>query len=143
MKVRLKISIFAVKITDFSPEKFSQQYISPQLILQYWVLIDQTEVFNVRILLESYNDTTKPEVLEVWSLEVGQGLGRMEISIKEAENFSDFKITINNGISKTVILAKFSLTDLSENANYQNYPKTAQFPSSTKLYISASILYSI
>ena len=42
---------------------------------------------------------------------------------KQAAMFPDFKTIIHDGISKTFMLAKFAITNLSNNINNQNYVK--------------------
>ena len=65
--------MFVVELTNFSLKK-SQQNISLQLILRYWVSIGQTKMFEVMIVLEYKNETNTPSVLGMWVSEVGSWL---------------------------------------------------------------------
>ena len=59
-------------------KRFFQREIYTQQIPQNWVLIDQTELIEVRIVLEYKNYTNTPAVLEARLLEVGLGLWHMQ-----------------------------------------------------------------
>ena len=92
--------MFAVKITDFSPKKTGQRKISTIMGLKC-----SKNILEVWLFLYHKNYTNTPSVLELWVLEVGQGMRQRG---KEPVTFLDLKnICLYSGLQNCLCPENF------------------------------------